>query len=115
LATAEARLADLPRIELAGGLIVFEARAWAARRDGLSGLDELPADWGLWIAPCRSIHTFGMRVDLDLIWLGKDDDVRAVTRRVSPRRQRSDWRARSVIEVGAGRGDVFAAAWSRNT
>ena len=111
LATAEQRLAELPVVELPGGLRVFEAQSWAARRDGLGGLPELPEDWGLWIAPCRSIHTVGMRFALDLVWLDGDDIVRAVVHDVAPRRQRSDLRARSVIEVACGRGDAFAAAW----
>lgn len=112
LATAEARLAELPAIELPGGLKVYEARSWSARRDGLGGLPDLPPDCGLLIAPCRSVHTIGMRFALDLIWLDGDANVRAVVHDVGPRRQRSDWRARSVIEVAGGRGDAFAAAWS---
>ncbi|MEY2515698.1 MAG: uncharacterized protein QOJ89_3056 [bacterium] len=111
LATAQLRLAELPVIELPGGLRVYEARSWAARRDGLGGLPDLPDDWGLWIAPCRSIHTLGMRFALDLVWLDGDDEVRGVVGDVAPRRQRSDLRARSVIEVARGRGDAFAAAW----
>ena len=111
LATAEQRLAELPVIELPGGLRVYEARSWAARRDGLGGLPELPEDCGLWIAPCRSIHTIGMRFAIDLVWLDGDDAVRGVVHDVAPRRQRSDLRARSVIEVACGRGDAFAAAW----
>jgi uncharacterized membrane protein (UPF0127 family) len=112
LATAADRLADLPVIELVDGLRVYEARSWAARRDGLGGLPELPHDCGLWIAPCRSIHTIGMHFALDLVWLDAEQQVRRVVHDVVPRRQRSDRRARSVIEVAGGRGDVFAAAWS---
>ena len=91
---------------------MYEARSWAARRDGLAGLPELPDDWGLRIAPCRSIHTFGMRFWLDLVWLGREAGVVAVTHDVPPRRMRSAWRSRSVIEVGRGRGDAFAEAWT---
>lgn len=111
LATARERLSDLPAIELPGGLVVFQARTWVARRDGLAGLPELPAEWGLWIAPCRSIHTFGMRFPLDLIWLDGEDAAREVAAGVAPRRQRTDLGARSVIEVVAGRGAIFAEAW----
>ncbi len=112
LATAEARLGELPVVELPGGLRVFEARTWAARRDGLAALPDLPNDWGLLIAPCRSIHTIGMRFALDLLWLDRDDEVRRLDRDVAPRRQRTDVRARRVIEVASGRGDAFAAAWA---
>ena len=112
LATAAERLAELPVIELADGLRVYQAGTWATRRDGLAGLPELPDDSGLLIAPCRSIHTIGMRFALDLVWLDADEDVRTVAHDIAPRRQRTDWRARSVIEVAGGRGDAFAQAWS---
>ena len=106
------RLAGLPAIELPGGLRVYEARTFTTRRDGLAELPELPPDWGLLIAPCRSIHTIGMRFALDLLWLDRDDAVLEVVRDVAPRRQRTALRARSVIEVAAGRGEGFAEAWS---
>lgn len=112
LGAAEERLAVLPMIELADGLRVFEARTWAARRDGLGGLTALPDDSGLLIAPCRSVHTFGMRFALDLVWLDGDERVRAVTQDVSPRRLRTDLGARAVIEVAHGRGELFAQRWA---
>lgn len=111
LATAPDRLGELPVLELEGGQRVHEARTWVSRRDGLAGLPDLPDDWGLWIAPCRSIHTFGMRFALDLVWLGRGDEVVRVDHDVAPRRQRTCWRSRSVIEVPAGQGDRLAAAW----
>jgi len=111
LATAAERFAELPAIDLGDGLTVYEARTWVSRRDGLSGLPELPPQWGLWIAPCRSIHTVGMRFSLDLIWLDGEDQVLDVAHDVAPRRQRTRWAARSVIEVAAGQGDRFAARW----
>jgi uncharacterized membrane protein (UPF0127 family) len=102
----------LPHIALDGGLRVHEARRWAERRDGLAGLAALDPAAGLWLAPCRSVHTFGMRFVLDLVWLDRHDCVRAVSAGVGPRRLRTDFGARSVIEVNAGRGEVFAAAWA---
>jgi uncharacterized membrane protein (UPF0127 family) len=113
LATAAARFEELPVIELEDGLKVHEARTWASRRDGLSGLPDLPADWGLLIAPCRSIHMVGMQFPLDLVWVGKDGDVVRVDAEVAPRKMRTCLRARSVIEVAAGQGERFAAAWAR--
>lgn len=112
LATAAGRLADLPVLELPRGLRVHEARSWAARRDGLAGVPALPEHLGLWIAPCRSIHTIGMRFALDLVWLDRHDVVVGVAPAVLPRRQRTNWQARSVIEVASGRGQDFADAWT---
>jgi uncharacterized membrane protein (UPF0127 family) len=109
---ASARLAGLPAVTLPGGLVVHEARTWSARGHGLARLPVLPPDVGLWIAPCRSIQTFGMRFALDLVWLDAHDGVLAIDAGVAPRRQRTRLRARSVLEVAAGQGEAFAAAWS---
>lgn len=111
LGAPSARLAGLPALALPGGLVVHEARTWSARGAGLARLASLPPDLGLWIAPCRSIHTVGMRFALDLVWLDARDVVLAVDAGVAPRRQRTRLRARSVIEVAAGRGEAFVAAW----
>lgn len=52
----------------------------------------------LLIERCRSVHTFGMRHPLDLYWLDGDRIVR-VDYDVPPRRVRTCWRARDVLEV----------------
>jgi uncharacterized membrane protein (UPF0127 family) len=104
------RFAGLPRRALPDGLTVVEARTGKARRRGLSRLDELPGDHGLWIPRCPAVHTFGMRFGLDLIWLGKGDALVRVDRAIPPRRMRVCVRARSVLEVPAGRADAFLAA-----
>jgi uncharacterized membrane protein (UPF0127 family) len=51
-----------------------------------------------------------MRFALDLVWLGADGAVVRVDRAVPPRRMRTCLRARSVVEVAAGRADAFLAA-----
>jgi hypothetical protein len=111
LASAEARLAGLPVIALPGGLRVHVTGSWAERRDGLSGLPVLPVACGLWIAPCRSIHTIGMRFALDLVWLDADLQVLCIDACVVPRRQCTRLRAGSVVETVAGQGRRFADAW----
>jgi uncharacterized protein len=102
----ERRLSRLPVRELAGGLHVHEARGVTARRRGLGGLDELPAERALALR-CRSVHTFTMRFALDLIWLGADGAVIRVDRNVPPRRHRGCARARAVVETRAGCADRF--------
>jgi uncharacterized membrane protein (UPF0127 family) len=111
LASADERLAGLRVIALPGGLRVHVAGSWAERRDGLAGLPALSPASGLWIAPCRSIHTIGMRFVLDLVWLDAGLRVVAVDAGVGPRRQRTSRRARSVLETAAGQGQRFADAW----
>ena len=70
----------------------------------------LPPGYGLRILKCNSIHTFGMRFALDLVWLGRDGRVVRVDHAVAPRRMKLCVRARSVVETAAGEGDGFAAA-----
>jgi uncharacterized membrane protein (UPF0127 family) len=104
------RFAGLPRRELPDGLVVIEALTHRSRRRGLSRLDALAPDHALHIPQTPSVHTFGMRFALDLIWLGADGTVVRVDHGVGPRRMKACVRARSVIETVAGRADAFLAA-----
>ena len=72
-------------------------------------MDDMPPDVGLELSPCRSIHTFGMRFALDLIWLDGAGQVVRVDASVPPRRLRTCLRARSVIEVAGGSAERFTA------
>jgi uncharacterized membrane protein (UPF0127 family) len=96
------RLRGLPVRELPCGLHVYEARSFATRLIGLAGLDALPPGVGLHLPRTRSVHTFGMRFALDLVWLDRHGAVVRVDRDVPPRRHRSCRSARSVVELGAG-------------
>jgi uncharacterized protein len=54
------------------------------------------------LRPCRSVHTFGMRFDLDVAFLDRDD---VVIRMLRLRRRRVTlpvWSARSALEAEAG-------------
>jgi uncharacterized protein len=56
-------------------------------------------DVALLLPRCRSVHTFGMRFALDLVWLDAAGTVVRIDRGVRPCRLRSCRRARSVLEV----------------
>ena len=56
----------------------------------------------LLIPRCRSVHTFGMRFALDLVWLAADGRVVRVDRAVPPFRVRTCRRAAAVIEAPHG-------------
>ena len=94
------RLRHLPRVELLG-LDVHRADAPHARLLGLAGLRELPPGIGLLLPRTRSVHTFGMRFALDLIWLDRDGGVVRVDRDVPPGRLRGCRTAHAVIELAA--------------
>lgn len=107
---ATARLDRLGQRTLGCDLRLADATSPAARFLGLAGLDEMPSDLGLRFTRCRSVHTFGMRFALDLVWLDAQGTVARIDRDVPPRRVRSCRAARAVIETSAGQGDRFARA-----
>jgi uncharacterized protein len=95
------RLRRLPRAEPAAlaGRDVRLARGPLARLRGLAGLRALPHGAALLLPRTRSVHTFGMRFALDLVWLDDAGAVVRVDRGVAPRRVRGCRRASSVVEL----------------
>lgn len=75
----------------------------AARRRGLLGRDDLAVDDALVIAPTQGIHTFGMRIPLDVVFVDRAGVVVKVAAGVPRRRIRLAWRAFAAIEVKGGR------------
>ncbi len=74
----------------------------AKRRKGLLGRDGLEPEEGLWIVPCESVHTFGMRFAIDLVYVDRKLRVRKVRSGVQPWRMSACLTAHSVIELAAG-------------
>jgi hypothetical protein len=75
----------------------------------LLGLALLPADRagpGLLIPRCSSVHTFGMRFPLDLVFLARSDEALAVRRAVPPGRLVRCRGAESVLELPAKGGEA---------
>ena len=76
--------------------------AWE-RAVGLLGRRGLPPGTGMWLAPTRSIHTWGMRFAIDLVFL--DDGLRVTKLYQEVRPWRLLWggrRARVAVELAAG-------------
>lgn len=67
----------------------------------------MPADEALRIPRCRSIHTFGMRFPLDVIFLDADGRAIRVDRDVPPWRVVSCRGADAVVETRAGEANRF--------
>lgn len=72
------------------------------RRKGLLGREGLGVGEGMWISPCESVHTFGMRFPIDLIYLDRKLRVKKVRSHVIPWRLSSCFSAHSVVELGSG-------------
>ena len=79
------RFRGLPTAEV-GGRRVPVAATRRARLLGLALLDRRAAGAGLLIPACRSVHTFGMRFGVDLVFLGEDLVPISMRRCVPPRR-----------------------------
>ena len=64
----------------------MEIRVAGSRRERLLGLALRagPPGHALMLPGCRSIHTFGMRFALDLVWLDEQGRVLAVDEAVPP-------------------------------
>jgi hypothetical protein len=79
------------------------ADTFFSRLRGLLRTDGLATGEGLWIRPCNSIHSFGMRFEFDALFLGPDGKVVGLYERFLRNRiSRVFWNARGVLELPAG-------------
>ena len=90
--------------------VVVADSGWARLR-GLAFRRRPPEGWALLILRCRSVHTFGMRFPIDLVWLDDEGTLRQVNRAVPPQRVVACRGATAVIETKAGDAEA-AAAWA---
>ena len=79
------------------------ARSWRQRMVGLLAHDALPSDEALIFPGCNSIHTFGMRFPIDVIFVNREWRVVAVREGLLPGRLvlpvRRAW---GVVEAACG-------------
>jgi uncharacterized membrane protein (UPF0127 family) len=102
------RLLGLPGVVVWGREVPI-ATGLRVRFLGLArlGLDE--AGPGLLIPRCSSVHTFGMRFELDICFLSEGNQLLVVRREIPARRVISCRGARSVLEIPAGQGGEFSS------
>lgn len=82
---------------------VTAAGSFFDRLRGLLGKEVLKQGEGLWITPCTSIHSFGMRFEFDALFIGQDRRVVGLYERFRRNRiSRVFWKARGVLELPAG-------------
>jgi uncharacterized membrane protein (UPF0127 family) len=84
------------------------ATSLRSRLVGLAWRDRSQAGPGLLIPRCASVHTFGMRFELDVYFLDEAGRVLAVRRGVPPRRVLWCRGATAVLEVPAAEGGEIA-------
>lgn len=84
-----------------GGTVLASACIAATRserRRGLLGRDRID---GVLVLPVRSVHTFGMKVPIDVAFCDADGRVLRLAT-VQPWRIATSWRAQKVVEAAAG-------------
>lgn len=106
-----------PRLDISNGLSivrgkevsgstslrVIPATTFLQRLVGLLGRKDLSDHQCLWLSPCSSIHTFGMRFSIDVIFLDKNKRVLGFSDSVKPNRIRvSPKGTASVLELSEG-------------
>ncbi|MDZ7787368.1 MAG: DUF192 domain-containing protein [Halofilum sp. (in: g-proteobacteria)] len=62
------------------------ARRFGERLRGLLGTRCLPGGSGLWIQPCGSVHTIGMRYAIDVVFMDRAGMILRVLRNLRPGR-----------------------------
>lgn len=87
---------------------------------GLLGRNQLKDGEGLLITDCPSIHTFGMRYPIDIIFLNRDWQIRKLVSSLKPCRIAWSGGASMVIEMADGTLDKLGLApgvtlyWEKN-
>ena len=75
---------------------------WTRLR-GLMGRTGLNSGEGLWIVPCRGIHTHGMAFSIDVLFLDRERTVVGAEENLAPGRFAAiRWKAKTVLELPAG-------------
>lgn len=80
----------------------YRATSLLGRTIGLLRTPDLERDEGLWISPCGSVHTMGMKIAIDVAFLDGDARVLRVIAGLPPGRFARARGARSAVEARAG-------------
>lgn len=83
-------------------LDVMQTQSLIERLCGLLVLDNLVQGQVLWLEPCNSIHTIGMKYPLDLIYLDRYNMVCRLSENVKSWRMRFCLKAKVTMELAAG-------------
>jgi len=77
------------------GTVWTRCKGWLGRHD-------VNEDEALWLVPCRAIHTVGMRMAIDVVFLDARARIVKIVSTLPPGRVAVCWRAASVLELAAG-------------
>jgi len=80
------------------------------RLRGLLGRKQLNEEQGLWISPCPSVHTIGMRYPIDVVFLDRRGEVKKISHNLKPMKFSSCVGAYSVLELTEGMAEKLQIA-----
>lgn len=83
-------------------LVLVQARSFGARLRGLLLRPALREGEGICLAPCRAVHTLGMAVAIDVVFLDAHGAVLRLVPSLPPGRMALCLRAAMTIELPAG-------------
>mgnify|MGYP001583437868 CR=1 FL=1 len=84
------------------------AATWRRRAIGYLGRAAIPSGSALILAPCRAIHTWGMRIPIAAVFIDRDWRVVRIFTRVPPWRMiNGGRRAWGVVELAADAESAF--------
>ncbi len=86
----------------AGAIRLVVAHSPWQRAIGLIGRRSLDQEEGLLIPRCAAVHTFGMRMAIDIVFVDCHGEVLRIDDCVPPRRFRACRGADAVVELAAG-------------
>ena len=80
-------------------LEVIQFDTFYTRFKGLMGKRVLPKDTWFLLTPCNSIHTFGMKVSIDCLFVNHEGVVVALYEAIKPRGIRTEKSAYATLEA----------------
>ena len=82
--------------------VVEPALESKSRRKGLLGRDALADSHALVLAPCGSVHTFGMRFPIDVLFVSADGSVIKIVEELGAWRMAGSLQACITVELPSG-------------
>jgi uncharacterized membrane protein (UPF0127 family) len=82
-------------------LFLVQADTFIARLLGLLGKRTIEPSHALWLKPCSSVHTFGMRFSIGVFFIDKHGVIVKTIAQLKPNRVAICLKARSVVETAA--------------
>ncbi|MDR5658925.1 DUF192 domain-containing protein [Serpentinicella sp. ANB-PHB4] len=87
--------------EIVASKVVLANTFWG-RLKGLLGRENLEIGEGIVLYPCNAIHCFGMKFNIDLIFLDKNKKVIKMLKNIKPNERASCKEASYVVELKSG-------------